>query len=126
MYKKASQKEISLIAPELTWYELNSVLTKTQVPFEDIQRHLFVFQEQVRHEVIEIIPSSLELLNKAAKLAGMDTQGKGYISSFDATFHALALLKNALFVTADKAHYNKTKDLIGSVKLLEDVVVLGG
>ena len=120
LYQQASQKEISLFAPDLTWYELNSVLTKAQLALEDIQRHLFVFQELVHNGVIEIVPFSLVLLNKAAKLASMDTQGKGYISSFDATFHALALLKKAIFITADKTHYNKTKDLIGSVIQLED------
>jgi predicted nucleic acid-binding protein len=120
LYQQASQQKISLIAPELTWYELNSVLTKAQVPFFDIQRHLFVFQELVHNEVIKMVPVSLDLLNQAAFLASMDTQGKGYISSFDATFHALALLKKAIFITADKTHYNKTKDLIGSVVQLED------
>jgi len=37
----------------------------------------------------------------------MDTQG--YISSFDATFHALALLKNAIFMTADEKHIRKVQ-----------------
>ncbi len=124
LYRQASKKEISLLAPGLTWYELNSVLTKTQIPLQDIRRHLFVFQKQVRNEVIQIIPFSLDILNKAAEIASMDTQGKGYISSFDATFHSLALLKNAMFITADKAHYNKTKDLIGSVIQLKDFVVI--
>lgn len=104
-----------MIAPELTWYELNSVLTKAQLPLEDIQRHLFVFQAQVDNKIIEIIPSSLEILNQAAEIASVDTRGKGYVSSFDATFHAIALLENAVFITADRTHYNKTKDSIGFV-----------
>lgn len=115
LYQRASKKEVSLIAPELTWYELNSVLTKAQLPLEDIQRHLFVFQAQVDNKIIEIIPSSLEILNQAAEIASVDTRGKGYVSSFDATFHAIALLENAVFITADRTHYNKTKDSIGFV-----------
>ncbi|MES2388203.1 MAG: hypothetical protein V4543_09385 [Bacteroidota bacterium] len=38
-------------------------------------------------------------------------------------FHALALLLNCTLVTNDKKHYLKTKDIIGSVVMLEDVVV---
>jgi predicted nucleic acid-binding protein len=120
IYKKASQEEISLIAPDLTWHELNSVFTKKPIPLEHIQQYLEVFKQFTETEVIQIVPSSLKILNKAAEIASTDTKGQGYISSFDATFHALAILNDAVFVTADKVHYNKTKDIIGSVMLLKN------
>jgi len=54
----------------------------------------------------------------------MDNSNKLYVVdtsvTFDATFHALAVLMEAVFITADEKHYNKTKDLIGSVVLLEN------
>ena len=90
------------------------------MPLEEIKKYLQFFEEQIKNKTITIVPSTLKILNKAAEIANLDTQGKGYISSFDATFHALALLKTAVFITADKRHYNKTKDLIGSILLLED------
>jgi predicted nucleic acid-binding protein len=94
VYQQAIRKKITLFAPELTYYELNSVLTKTSMPLEDIKKYLLFFEEQIKNKTITIVPSSLEILNKA-EIANLDTKGKGDISSFDAIFHALALLKNA-------------------------------
>jgi len=99
---------------------MNSVFTKKQIPLENIQQYLDVFQKLTETQVIQIIPLSLQILNKGAEIASTDTKGQGYISSFDATFHALALLNNSTFITADKVHYNKTKDLIDSVMLLKN------
>jgi predicted nucleic acid-binding protein len=120
LYWQATQKKIILLAPELTCYELNNVLAKAPISLEEIKEHLCLFEEQVKNETITVVPYSLELLKKAAEIANIDTQGMGHISSFDATFHALALLNNAVFLTADGKHYDKTKDLIGSILHLKD------
>ncbi len=75
------------------------------------------FQEQIQMGIIKIIHPSLELINKADEIANMDTQGQGYISSFD----ALALLKNAIFMTADEKHIRKVqkiKELSDSIQFL--------
>ena len=77
------------------------------------------FRKQVEAEVIEIFPPSQALLEKSVELANLDTKGQGHISSYDATFHALAILENATFLTADKKHFKKTNKLIGSVELFE-------
>ena len=120
LYWQATQKKIILLAPELTCYELNNVLAKAPISLEEIEEHLYLFEEQVKNETLTVVPYSLEILKKAAEIATIDTQGMGHISSFDATFHALALLNNAVFITADGKHYNKTKGLIGSILHLKD------
>jgi predicted nucleic acid-binding protein len=120
LYWQATQKKIILLAPELTCYELNNVLAKAPISLEEIEEHLCLFEEQVKNETLTVVPYSLEILKKAAEIANIDTQGMGHISSFDATFHALALLNNAVFLTADGKHYDKTKDLIGSILHLKD------
>jgi len=109
-----------LLAPELTCYELISVLTQADMPLSEVKEHLLLFEKLVKDEAVTIVPYSFKILNKASEIASLDTGGQGYISSFDATFHALAFLMDAVFITADEKHYNKTKDLVGSVVLLEN------
>ena len=67
-----------------------------------------------------VFPPSRELLKKAREIANTEVKGYGYVSSYDAIFHALALMEKGILLTADRKHYLKTRDLIGSVKMLED------
>jgi predicted nucleic acid-binding protein len=120
VYEQAIKKEITLIAPELTCYELNSFLTQANMSLDEIKEYLLFFDKQIQKGIITIVPYSLEIQTKAAEIASIDTQGKGYISSLDATFHALALIENAIFLTADSKHYDKTKDLVGSILHLKN------
>jgi predicted nucleic acid-binding protein len=120
IYQQAARQEIMLLAPELICYELISVLSQEDIALSTVKEHLFLFEELVKNETLIIVPYSFTILNKASEIASLDTGGQGYISSFDATFHALAVLMKAVFITADEKHYNKTKDLIGSVMLLEN------
>jgi len=120
VFRKADQNEIELYAPSLTLYELNNALVKESDLTEEVLAALEILQRQVKKKIIKIVQPSLTILKKAAEIAMIDTKGQGNISAYDATFHALALLKKATFITSDEKHYNKTKDLIGSVILLED------
>jgi predicted nucleic acid-binding protein len=119
VFRLADKRNIELLAPSLILYELNNVLVKERATYEDVSAALAIFNKYIEQDKIKIISSDILLLNKAAIIATTDTAGQGYISSYDATFHALALQENAVFLTADKSHYEKTKDRIGSVLLLE-------
>ena len=44
----------------------------------------------------------------------------GSPSFYDACYHAIALINDCDFITADKKHYEKTKAL-GNIRLLQDV-----
>ena len=79
-----------------------------------------MFQDFINQEIVQIYPSNHELLKKSREIAETNLKGQGYISSYDATFHALALMENGTLLTADRKHYQKTKDSIGSVMLLEE------
>ena len=120
IYQQAISQEVILVAPDLVCYELISVLSKSNIPFSEVKEHLFSFENLVKNNVLSLVPYSFDILKKASEIASLDTQGQGHISSFDATFHALALLMKAVFLTADGVHYRKTKNLLGSIVLLED------
>ncbi|MCP4666018.1 MAG: type II toxin-antitoxin system VapC family toxin [Deltaproteobacteria bacterium] len=120
IYYQSSKNKISLLAPSLTLYELTNTFVKKGLSPEERSKHLSVFQKQIKERNIEIVPPTFPLLEKSAEIAETDTKGQGHVSAYDAVFHALALLKKAVLLTADKAHYRKTNEPIGSVLLLED------
>ncbi len=62
-------------------------------------------------------------MEEAYSMAQLDTKSHGYISTFDATFHALALKEKCEFLTADVAHIRRTEKLVGSVKSLADLKI---
>ena len=120
LFDDAEKNTIKLIAPSLIWYELNNSFVVNEGSLEDVKFYMNVFREQVQSGLVEIFSSSSQLLlEKTVELANLDTGGQGHISSYDATFHALAILENAIFLTADKKHFRKTQKLIGSVELFE-------
>ena len=118
IFTKAYEKQIALFAPSLIYFELNNALVKEKATHREIFAALTIFQQHVDEGNIRIFPPTLNLLNKTTEVASTDTEGLGYISAYDATFHALALLEHATLITADERHYKKTKDLFGSVMLL--------
>ncbi len=84
---------------------------------------LLSFMGLVDSDIIHLLPPDTARLIEAGKIADTDTRSQRHISSYDAIFHALALQMNAVFITADKSHYRKTKDTVGSVALLEDLEI---
>ncbi len=120
LFEQAKDEEILLFAPTLTSYEVLNTLVKENIPNEEIQEHLRMLKDYTEAKIINLVDYSETLALKTLEIATMDTKGKGHISSYDATFHALAMLQQGIFLTADKKHYEKTKDIIGSILLLED------
>ena len=118
VFSQAYAKKIVLVAPSLIWYEINNVFVIRGISEGHIENILELFHELVEQKVIRIFPSIPVLLSKARDIANLKVTGKRYISTYDATFHALALLEDCQLLTADRKHYEKTKDIVGAVKLL--------
>ncbi|MEQ1717970.1 MAG: type II toxin-antitoxin system VapC family toxin [Hyphomicrobium sp.] len=115
--------DANLLAPSLLLYEVNSVLVGKRVTGQDYDRAISVLMGWIRNEAISITEFSEELLRRAEAIASLDTRGQGHISSFDATFHALALMNGATFLTSDETYVRKARALVGSVELLQDLTI---
>ncbi len=120
VFEQAKDGEILLFAPTLTLYEVLNTLVKENIPNDEIQEHLQMLKDYTEAKLLNLVDFSETLALKTLEIATMDTKGKGHISSYDATFHALAILQKGIFLTADKKHYEKTKDIIGFTLLLEN------
>lgn len=117
------RQEITLLAPSLLLYELNNVLISKGIKGAEYAAAVSALMEWVRARVINVVEADEDLLRRAEVIASIDTQGQGYISSYDATFHAPALREGAVFVTSDEAYVRKTRDLLGRVELLPSFTV---
>lgn len=122
-FESAIRSSIKLHAPSLLLYEMNNVLISKGVTGEHYNQAIRALMEWARSGVLEIADADEDLLRRAEAIASIDTQGQGYISSYDATFHALAIRLGATFLTSDQAYARKTKDLLGSVGLLQDITI---
>ena len=104
--------------PMLVRYELLSALTKGLKTVADAEDHLTHFDDLLFDGTITEHDPTLDRLLAANKLAFLDTNSQGYISSYDASFHALAVELGATFVTADTSHIRRTGNLVGSLTAL--------
>lgn len=114
---------ITLLCPMLMLYEVVNAFIIQNLDVEAIKTYIDELEGLIDNEIITIVPASQELLAKATEIAATDTQGLGYISSYDAAFHALALTAGGTLLTADVKHAQKTKTLFGSVAILADFSV---
>ncbi len=116
----AKDKQIILLAPTLIFYEMVNSFVINGYTATETKTNIEAFYEITDSGIINIKNPSSKTSIKSTEIANTDTKGQGYISSYDATFHALAITEKATFITADKKHYQKTKDIIGSVLLLDN------
>ena len=82
---------------------------------EAVREHLRVNRQ------IQIVGLSDKLIEKSMDIIKKTSRPKsGFPSFYDAIYHALAMINDCDFITADRRHYEKTKAL-GKVKLLDDM-----
>ncbi len=116
--KIVTNEDTQIIVPSLFLHEVMAQISKTNFSLE-IVFECFKMYNSVCLTVVDI---DLETSLKAKDIIATTSHPKsGFPSFYDASYHALAMLNNCDFITADKKHYDKTKQL-GSIKLLEDVV----
>lgn len=105
--------------PTLVRYELLSALTKGMKIVGHAESHLRHFDDLLFDGYITEHEPTLDRLISANKLAFLDTNSKRYISSYDDSYHALAIELGAIFVTADKPQVRRTENLLGNITALD-------
>ncbi|HIO92606.1 MAG TPA: PIN domain-containing protein [Leucothrix mucor] len=110
----AMQNKVELLAPDLLYLEVINTAQRCGIPIDEVaellsaQQYLMTMRalnHQERKRSLEIIAEG--------------HPNSGYPSIYDAAFHAMAMCNDAIFITADKRHYAKTKHL-GYIGLLSD------
>jgi predicted nucleic acid-binding protein len=124
LFRAAINGGVSLLAPSLLLYELNNALIRNGIKGSSYDQAIGALMAWVDNHVLVIREASEGLMRQAEAIASIDTQGLGHISSFDATFHALAIAEDGIFVTNDWSHVAKTRNLIGRVQTLGEAAAI--
>ncbi|MGQ0671477.1 MAG: type II toxin-antitoxin system VapC family toxin [Hyphomicrobium sp.] len=104
LIERATNGAVELVAPSLLLYEVNNALISKGMTGQAYDEAISLLMDWARDGYISIVDASEDLLRRAEAIASMDTQGQGHISSFDATFHALALMRGVTFLTSDQTY----------------------
>lgn len=93
---------ISLLAPELSKYEIGNALLKKKLDLPQAYESL----ETVYQLPINFISETEDLARQTFKIAQQEN-----ITYYDASFMALAKQENAILVTDNPKHQGKTKEI---------------
>ena len=102
-----------LIAPSLIVYEILSIALRHSVPFGEAMDLL----GKLRASGLSVEEPTIGELTIAEKIATAGHAKSGYPALEDSIYHAIAIERGGVFVTADQRHFAKTKQF-GSVVLL--------
>ncbi len=113
-FDTAAAQDKRLIAPSLFRYEIWESARRNSFPLETIN-DLITLHEKHNFELIE--PTTAHML-KAEEIASHGNKNSGFPSMYDSIYHAIAIVENGHFLTADRTHALKTGKF-GNLTLLK-------
>lgn len=115
LFIQAAAGEVMLLAPDLLYLEVVNTAQRCGVPIDSVVDLLAAQQYLLAMRAV-----SDKERKKAIQIIANGYVKSGYPSIYDALYHAMALCNNAVFVTADKRHYEKAQ-LLGGICLLNEL-----
>jgi len=110
-----NRRNIQVLVPSLFLYEVLSIAAAS--PFAIKNAHALI--NQYRSANLEIVELDQQTILKATEICEQGHKKSGFPSFYDASYHALAIINECQFITADKRHVAKAKSF-GYVALLSD------
>lgn len=98
---------------------VNEVMTTLEYHKIDTSNFMALVTRLIKNKNMVLVSSSLEVINKTLEITKQGHIKSGFPTFNDSMFHAVALLSNTVFITADKRHLSKTKN-IGKIAILND------
>lgn len=109
------QNNIQMIVPSLFVYEVLATVNIGGYFANEVYELIIDFQKTQLH-TIELDKSCIEKTQQICETGHIKS---GFPSFYDACYHALAIINDCYFITADKRHFRKTQQL-GHIVLLSD------
>ena len=116
-FVQVNDNNYSLIIPALFQLEFLNVVKNKSIDFEEAYGLL----EAYFATSLTQIEYSRAIMEKALEIAKQGDEKPGDLSVYDSIYHALAILNDCDFITADKRYYEIARKL-GNIKLLSAVV----
>jgi len=108
-------RKYQILAPSLFLYEVLAIAGANNFSISKAQALIARYQSAY-FQLVEIDNKTIE---KAIEICETGHKKSGYPSFYDASYHALAIINNCNFITADKRHVSKTAQF-GHIVLLEN------
>ena len=109
------ENQIRIIAPSLFVYEVLATVTIGNCCVAEVYDIITDFQ----NSTLQLVDIDTTLVEKTSDICNTGHIKSGFPSFYDACYHALAILHDCHFITADKRHFSKTQQL-GNIVLLSD------
>jgi predicted nucleic acid-binding protein len=116
LIKQLLENRVSIVEPSVV---VNETITTCEVNKENIRPVCEFFQLMIDSS-IRLYELDNNLIQSAFDITTQGHEKSGYPTFSDSVYHAIAIQEDALFITADKRHYEKVKQL-GNIDLLENV-----
>ena len=110
-----TKQNYQVIVPSLFLYEVLTIASVSNFPTQ--QAYELITQYQTAN--LKLIELDQSCILKAIEICETGHQKSGFPSFYDASYHALAILNNCTFITADNRHISKTAQF-GHIVLLKD------
>jgi predicted nucleic acid-binding protein len=111
--------QIQILIPSLLLDEITEVLCGNLDNINQVQLHLRYIEKLVKEEIIYLIAPNIDVRMRAIEIARTGHRKSGFPELTDCLYHALALLNDAVFITNDKKHISKVKE-IGHIQELSN------
>lgn len=112
---KIINDEDYILVPSIFTYEIIGVFKKHKLPANIITDFIKFYHIRPHIRVIDL---NNKIINLALEITESGNIKSGFPSFYDSTYHALAILNNCDFITADKKHFDKARDF-GYIKILD-------
>jgi predicted nucleic acid-binding protein len=114
-FNKLLEERTKIIVPHLFKYEVFAIAQKNKISLENIAAILENYEKvAIRYEELDS-----QILPKIISITKEGNIKSGFPSFYDSSYHALAIINECNFITCDKKHYKKTKQL-KHIKLLQE------
>ena len=109
------KSKIQISAPDIFKYEISQIAVKKDCVLDDIL-HLF---EDAIFKLIDMQDPNRFVWLQAEKICQHGHEKSGFPTMYDSVYHAMAIINDGVFITADKRHYEKAKSF-GHIAMLDD------
>jgi len=116
LISKLVKSEVVILEPAIV---VNETVATCEVAKHDTQEVCEFFKALIGFRMTFVNIDS-QLLDKTVDITQEGHPKSGYPTFSDSMYHAVAIKENALFITADRRHYEKTKHL-GNIQLLRNL-----
>ena len=118
LFNKIINQDSYILVPTIFLYEVIGVFKKYNYEKKIIEG--FITNYYSNKPYIKIFDLDEKIISKALEISKSGSKKVGFPSFYDASYHALAILYDCDFITADRKYYEKVKEL-GHIQLLANI-----